>query len=136
MKQSVSAFVHFAALVACAMLCGCNRAEEKPAAGDTTVNLRSVVASPNRTHVATSFDVSGGGAAGFVYKCVNLRPATQPFAATAGVVFQMSGNAEPTIRWEANGMLIVEHPREATVYTSESEWKAESGTVQICYRPK
>lgn len=123
-------------LVLWTVLCGCNRsANETPTQG-TEVNVRSVAVSPDKTRVATSYTVSGGGAAGFVYKCVNVRAATEPFAPTAGVVFQMSANSELAVRWEAEGTLIVEHPKDATVYTAEPEWKDDMTTVQIRYVPQ
>ena len=136
MKPSRRRFLHVTVLVTLTILCGCNRSANETATQETEVNVRSVAVSPDKTHIATSYTVSGGGAAGFVYKCVNVRAATEPFAPTAGVVFQMSGNSELAVRWEADGTLIVEHPTDATVLTSDPDWKDGTATVRIRYVPR
>ena len=44
------------------------------------VEVLQELASPDGQHVATVFECSGGGAAGYVYRNVNLRRATEEFS--------------------------------------------------------
>jgi|SRR6267143_1056799 len=98
------------------------------------VNVIGTFASPNQSFVATSYNSSGGGAAGWCYVHVNVRKQSEQFNPDSGIVFQTRCNIKPSVQWDTEKMLRIEYPSDATVYTQEKTWG--SGEVEISYLPK
>lgn len=91
--------------------------------------------SPNKSHLATVYVVSAGGAAGYAYRLVNIRGSSDPFDPEKGIVFQMTGAGELDVMWEDDEHLTVKHPKSANVYTQAMAWGSER-KVQISYVPQ
>jgi len=89
-------------------------------------------ASPNKEYLATVYIVWGGGAAGYVYRLVNIRKRSDPFDPKKGIVFYMTGATDLNLEWENNEHLIVTYSKLANVYTQAKAW-GDKGEVQISY---
>ena len=106
-------------------------------ASDTSrdVNVIASFPSPNQSYVATSYNSSGGGAAGWCYVLVNLRKQNEQFNPDSGVVFQTRCNVKPDVKWESEKKLSIGYPVDSTVYTQEKAWHSGEG-VEISYLTK
>lgn len=100
-------------------------------AGDE-VNILTSSASPDNEYVATFYNVSGGGAAGYVYMLVNLRRRSEPFDPKEGIIVQMTRSYEVNLKWDDNEHLTVGHSKEATMYLQVKEWGTKR-KIQIRY---
>jgi acyl-homoserine lactone acylase PvdQ len=98
------------------------------------VNVVANFASPNQSYVATSYNSSGGGAAGWCYVQVNVRKQTEQFNPDSGVVFVTKCSVKPDVKWENQNKLSIGYPADATIYTQLKAWR--SGEVEISYLPK
>jgi hypothetical protein len=105
--------------------CGSNKADED-------VNILSTSMSPDKEYIATFYNVSGGGAAGYAYMLVNLRRNDKPFNPKEGVIFQMTGVYQISLRWDDNEHLTVRHSKPAAIYLQEKEWGNER-KIRISY---
>lgn len=88
--------------------------------------------SPSKDYIATVYIASGGGAAGYVYRLVNIRNRSEPFNSEKGIVFQMAGATELNIDWKDNHHFIIEYAKGASIYTQEKTW-GDEGMVQVIY---
>jgi len=105
--------------------CGSNNAGED-------VNILSTSRSPDNEYIATFYNVSGGGGAGYAYMLVNLRRKDKPFNPKEGVIFQMTGAYQVTLRWDDNEHLTIRHSKPAAVYVQAQEWGNER-RIRISY---
>jgi hypothetical protein len=99
------------------------------------VNVIASLTSPNQSYVATSFNRSGGGAAGWCYVYVNVRKQSENFNSDSGVVFQTRCDVTPDLKWESDKKLSIGYPFDATVYTQEKAWRSGED-MEISYVPK
>ena len=99
------------------------------------VNVIASLTSPSQSYVATSFNSSGGGAAGWCYVYVNVRKQGENFNPDSGVVFQTRCEVTPDLKWESDKKLSIGYPADATVYTQETAWRSGEG-IEISYVPK
>ena len=99
------------------------------------VNVVASLPSPNESYVASLFNSSGGGAAGWCYLCINVRKLNEQFNPDSGLVFQTRCNVKPDVKWESEKKLSISYPADATVYTQEKAWGSGEG-VEISYVPK
>ena len=98
---------------------------------DEDVDIVTTSASPNKEYIATIYIVSGGGAAGYVYRLVNIRKRGEPFDPKKGIVFHMSGARELGLTWEDDKHLSIKHSKDAHIHIQAKEWG--EGKVQIQY---
>jgi hypothetical protein len=106
--------------------------------GSDTSRDVSVIASfpsSNQSYVATLFNTSGGGAAGWCYVNVNLRKQSEQFNPDNGVVFVTRCSVKPDVEWETERKLNIGYPADTTIYTQEKTWR-NGETVEISYVPK
>lgn len=96
------------------------------------VNVVASQTSPNQSYVASLFNSSGGGAAGWCYLCINVRKQNEQFNPDSGLVFQTRCNVKPDLKWESEKKLSISYPAGATVYTQEKAWGKGEG-VEISY---
>jgi hypothetical protein len=99
------------------------------------VNVIASFPSPNQSYVATSFNSSGGGAAGWCYLQVNIRKQTEQFNPDSGLVFQTRCNVKSDLKWESEKKLSIGYPADSTVYVQEKAWRSGEG-VEIFYVSK
>ena len=100
-------------------------------------NSRDVVvaateASPNSTHVATVYMMSGAGAAGWCYQYVGVRRADQPFEPDSGITF--STRCRPTdvsARWRSPHELHITYTQGAEALTQLET--ALGGAISVSY---
>jgi hypothetical protein len=100
--------------------------------GHEDVVTVTTAGSPNNEHVATVYNVSGGGAAGYVYNCVNLRKREEPFESKTGIVFTASGTRRITAVWQDDEHLIIRHSKSAGIYKNAEEWGSDR-KIRISY---
>ncbi len=89
------------------------------------VNILASSMSPDKEYIATFYNVSGGGAAGYVYMFVNLRRNSEPFDPKKGIIVQMTRCYEIHMKWDDNEHLTVSRSKNATTYLQLSEWGTE-----------
>ena len=99
------------------------------------VNVIASLTSPNQSYVATSYNSSGGGAAGWCYLHVNVRRQNEQFNPDSEVVFQTRCNVKPELKWESEKKLSIGYPADSTVYSQEKAWRSGEG-LEISYVPK
>lgn len=105
--------------------CSSNKAGED-------VNILSTSMSPDKEYIATSYNVSGGGGAGYAYMLVNLRKNDTQFNPKEGVICQMTGGYQISLRWDDNEHLTVRHSKPAAIYLQAKEWGNER-RIRISY---
>lgn len=96
------------------------------------VDIVSMTTSPNKEYVATIYTVSGGGAAGYVYKVVNLRKKAERFDPKKGIIFSITGAGEVALSWGDNEHLTIKHSKAGNVYAQAKEWGSEK-KIRISY---
>lgn len=99
------------------------------------VNVIASFPSPNQSYVATSYNTSGGGAAGWCYVQVNVRKQSEQFNPDNGVVFVTRCNVKPDLEWATERKLNIGYPVDTTIYTQEKTWRSGEN-VEISYVPK
>jgi hypothetical protein len=127
-------FVSYAAitmlvLASWAVEAGCMERSKKP---EEQIDIIATATSPSNDHVATVYTVSGGGAAGYAYRVVNLRKQSETFNPKKGVIFSATGTREVTCRWEDNEHLMVNHSKAGNIYTQAKEWGSDK-IIRISY---
>ena len=103
----------------CAAAHGC---AQKNKSAKEQVDIVTANASPNRDYLATVYIVWGGGAAGYVYRVVNIRKRGERFDPKRGIVLHMSSKSNPTVAWDANEHLVIQYSKAATIYRQERQW--------------
>jgi hypothetical protein len=88
------------------------------------------LASPDGATIADWYELSGGGAAGWVVDRVRLRPSTEPFQADRDDIFSAHSAYPVNMRWISNNELEVAYDKRGTLTTSQPRWKQ----VAISYR--
>jgi len=96
------------------------------------VRIITTAISPNKEYVATVYVVSGGGAAGYVYKVVNLRKRADRFDPKKGIVFSGTRVPEISLTWADNEYVTVKHSKAGNVYTQAKQW-GDRGQIRINY---
>lgn len=96
------------------------------------LNVIASFESPNRSYVATLYNSSGGGAAGWCYLYVNVRKRMEEFNPDHEVVFQTRCSVKPELKWESERKLTIDYPADAIVYARENTWRSGEG-VEISY---
>lgn len=86
------------------------------------IDIVATATSPGNDYVATVYTVWGGGAAGYVYKVINLRKQADTFDPNEGVIFSVTGTREVTFWWEDNDHLMVKHSKAGNIYIQAEEW--------------
>ena len=66
--------------------------------------------SPDKKMVATFYELSGGGAAGWVLLRVNLRAAETPFSEDENIVFEIRHGYQVNLSWKNDKYLKIEYP--------------------------
>lgn len=99
------------------------------------VDIVTTSPSPNNEYLATVYVVWGGGAAGYVYRIVNIRKRSDPFNRTKGIVLHMSATTNPGVTWADDKNLMVTYSKLANVYTQSKTW-GDKAEVQIIYVAK
>ena len=69
------------------------------------VNVIASLTSPSQSYVATSYNSSGGGAAGWCYVQVNIRKQSEQFNPDNGIVFVTTCKVKPDVEWETERKL-------------------------------
>ena len=103
----------------CAAAHGC---AQKNKSAKEQVDIVTASVSPNRDYLATVYIVWGGGAAGYVYRVVNIRKRGERFDPKKGIVLHMSSKSNPTVAWDTNEHLVIQHSKAATIYKQERQW--------------
>jgi hypothetical protein len=103
----------------CAIAHGCG---QKDKGAKEQVDIVTISVSPNRDYLATVYIVWGGGAAGYVYRVVNVRKHGERFDPKKGIVLHMSSKSNPTVAWDGNEHLVIQHSKAATIYKQERQW--------------
>ena len=86
--------------------------------------------SPDHAYVARFYSLSGGGAAGYDFGRVDVRPRSVPFdSLTEDFIFEATGG-QIAIHWEGLRKLVVEHEPKTNVYRR----RESSGAVLIEYQ--
>ena len=96
------------------------------------VRIITTAISPNKEYVATAYVVSGGGAAGYVYRVVNLRKRADRFDPKKGVVFSGTRVPEISLTWNDNEHVTVKHSKAGNIYTQSRQW-GDRGQIRINY---
>ena len=106
-------------------------------ASDTSRDIGVIANTPSRSqsYTATSYRMSGGGAAGWCYVYVNIRKQTEQFNPDSGVVFGTQCEVEPALKWKDEKSLSIGYPHDARVYTQEKAWGAGEA-IALSYGPK
>jgi hypothetical protein len=99
------------------------------------INVTANSPSPNQAYIATSYGMSGGGAAGWCYVYLNVRKQNEQFNPDSNIIFQTRCNVEPQLVWKDERNLSIAYPRDATVYKQEKTW-GNDASVRISYEPK
>lgn len=71
--------------------------------------------SPDQKMIATFYELSGGGAAGWVSQRVSLRPKEIPFSEAEDIIFQIRHGSQVTMIWENEKVLKIEYPEESEI---------------------
>ncbi len=71
--------------------------------------------SPDQKTVATFYELSGGGAAGWVLLRVNLRAVEAPFSEDENIVFELRHVRHVNLSWENDKDLKIEYPESAEI---------------------
>ena len=108
---------------------GCTHRNEKV---KEQIEILSTATSSSNDYVATVYTVSGGGAAGYVYKVVNLRKQAESFDPKKGIIFSASGTREVSLQWEDNESLVVKHSKAGNIYTQAKQW-GSGKKIRITY---
>lgn len=123
-------FARYIVLTSLAFLnCGCiqgctqDRAQEQ-------VDIVTTIPSPNKEYLATVYVVSGGGAAGYVYKLINLRKQEEPFDSKKGIIFLVTRTRALDLTWQDNQHVTVKHSKPGDVYTKATMWDSK---IRISY---
>lgn len=91
--------------------------------------------SPDSALVARAYVISGGGAAGWVYLRLDLRPHGDSFRADRSYVFSMKAHPyDVLLSWSGPRELLVEYPADAAVGGAR-RMKTEQLGVHITYTP-
>lgn len=91
--------------------------------------------SPSQSYTATSYRMSGGGAAGWCYVYVNMRKQSEEFNPDSGIVFGTQCTVEPELKWKDEKSLTIVYPRDSNIYTQEKAWGAGE-SIAVSYVPK
>lgn len=103
--------------------------------GQSQVEIVRTAMSPDSALVARAYVISGGGAAGWVYLQLDLRPRTKPFRADRSYVFSMKAHPyDVLLSWRGPRELLVEYPVDATI-DGEHRMETEKFGVHITYSP-
>lgn len=89
---------------------------------DGRVDIVVTSASPDQEYVATVYTVSGGGAAGYIYRLVNLRRHGEPFDPEKGIIFQATRTQNITVTWRGGESLTISYSKPGSVLTKVEEW--------------
>ena len=90
--------------------------------------------SPSGRYTATFYRIYGGGAAGFQYLHVNVRPAAAPFDEQM-YVLQLKGGYDARLIWNGDSALVVHYPSDARV-DSAAPYAVLSDTLSVRYSPQ
>ena len=85
--------------------------------GDTKREVDCI--SPDGERIAAFYTESGGGAAGYAYEYVSVRPSTSEFSG-GGKAFMMSHGYDTRLTWTGRRSLEIGYPDSATVMDSPS----------------
>ena len=97
------------------------------------VDIISTVVSPDEEHVATVYNISGGGAAGYVYRLVGLRRHADTFNRKEGIVFQVTHTENITATWEDDAHLTIRYSKPSSLLTQVKEWGTGERKIHINY---
>ncbi len=100
-------------------------------------NVHTIVECPSATgrHLATFYVISGGGAAGFQYEYVSVRPAHSPFQPLE-YALQLKGGYDARLIWRGDTALLVEYPQDARVDSAATFVRlADSVALDYVARP-
>lgn len=100
---------------------------------DVDIDIISTMVSPNKEYVATNYYISGGGAAGYVYRLVNLRRQQEKFDPKKGIVFQVTHTENITVTWEDNAHMTIKYSKPSSLLTQVKEWGTGERKIQIHY---
>lgn len=100
---------------------------------DADVDIISTTVSPDKEIVATVYYISGGGAAGYVYRLVNLRRRGGTFNPRKGIVFQVTRSENIMVTWEDDSHLAIKYSKPSSLLTQVKEWDAGKRKVHISY---
>jgi hypothetical protein len=94
------------------------------------VDIVTTIPSPNKEYLATVYVISGGGAAGYVYKLINMRKREEPFDSKKGIIFLVTRTRALTLTWQDNQHVTVKHSKPDGVYTKANLWDSK---IHISY---
>lgn len=94
------------------------------------VDIVTTIPSPNKEYLATIYVVSGGGAAGYVYKIINLTKREDPFDSKKCIVFLVTRTRALALTWQDNQHVTVKHSQPGGVYTKATLWDSK---IRISY---
>jgi hypothetical protein len=92
--------------------------------GGSDYKVINSTTSPNKNYAATSYEVTGGGAAGWCYKLIKI---IEP-SVIDKMVFKSKCSTEIEVQWVGDNNLDISHSNE-TPFQSEAEWNE----VKISY---
>lgn len=100
---------------------------------DADVDIISTTASPNKEYVATIYYISGGGAAGYVYRLVNLSRRGDTFNPKKGIIFQVTHTKNITVIWEDDAHMTIKYSKPSSLLTQVREWGTGERKIHIQY---
>ena len=90
--------------------------------------------SPDGATIATFYVVAGGGAAGFQYGRVSLRPASSAFDPDE-YVLQLQGGSDARLGWASSDSLVIEYPEGARLDSAVVTWGERPVGLRYVRRP-
>lgn len=127
-----------AVLISSLFLCSGCLLLDQDSSKDKDIGVIASSKSPNEKYVATSYSISGGGAAGFCYLLISLRKVEEQFNPDSGVVFETGCSErsdELEFRWENDKRLRIIYPNDFEPRIKEQTWNSDY-PVEISYAAK
>ena len=96
------------------------------------ISVTSTLPSPDSSHIATLYRMSGGGAAGWCYQYVGGRRADQPFQPDSSILFSTRcSGVGISASWQSARRLRITYTRGTEAFTRQES--ALDGAIQISY---
>jgi hypothetical protein len=131
-QMSMSCTIRSASILLCFLSNGCGPhiGGADPNTYDRTVLLEC--SSPDGRVVATYYQESGGGAAGWAYQYLAVRDAAQPFDPSMPI-FATSHGGPVRITWQDSSTLLIEYSSTASVLRSDGTVATPAGIIRCSY---